>query len=266
MIENLRLADTHQENNTTFPTTLTTTNTNNPLNNNNPTNPSVILKHDYADTQTFTNLSPSSSVEYDDITAPEGWCTSASVACFDQSRLRTDNTTDRATYTATAIMQSSDVNLYSYGNFYNWYSATAGNGTFDKASGDTIGDLCPAGWYLLTGSGLGDFGLLSNSLGGYKDANSIAQQMTSSTAPTASVMSRRFRHFPNNFVNAGYLQGATFISRGAVGYYWSKTAYSENHVNEYSYYVFIGTSNVYPGIRGGSKSFGRTIRCIASTS
>ena len=44
MIENLRLADTHQEGVNTVPTTLTTLNTNNPLNDNDPTNPTVTLK------------------------------------------------------------------------------------------------------------------------------------------------------------------------------------------------------------------------------
>ena len=75
MIENLRLADTHQEGVNTVPTILTTLNTNNPLNDNDPTNPTVILKHNYTDTETYNTLSATSSVAYDETTAPEGWCT-----------------------------------------------------------------------------------------------------------------------------------------------------------------------------------------------
>ena len=249
MIENLRLADAHQEGANTVPTTLTTTNTNNPLND----GTNVTLKHNYSDTETYTNLSATSS----DATS---WCTTDSAVCDDQSRLRTDNTANRVSYTSTSSM-STDANLYSYGNYYNWYSATAGRGTYSTGSGvTTTGDLCPTGWHLPTGIGSGEFGLLSNSLGGYKDASNVAQTMSSSTAPTGAIMEKRLRHFPNNFLHSGVVYGASLSNRGSSGYYWSSTAYS----NYSAYYLYFGGSYVYPGTSSYNKYRGWPVRCLVS--
>ena len=258
MIENLRLADTHQENNTTVPTTLTTANTNNPLND----GTNVTLKHNYTDTQTYTNLSPTSSVAYDATTAPEGWCTDGSAACYDQSRLRTDNTTNRATYTISTDMTSQDANLYSYGNYYNWYSATAGNGTYDKSSGNTTGDICPIGWHLPTGMGNGEFAVLSNSLGGYKDNDGIAAQMSSSTSPTHTIMKQRLRRFPNNLVYSGMITGDSIGERSSHGSYWSSTAVLQTNAIT----MFFNSPTFNPGRAIGNKYHGRVVRCIATSS
>ena len=251
MIENLRLADTHQEGVNTIPTTLTVANTNNPLNDNDPTNPTVTLKHNYSDTDTYPTLSATSS----DATS---WCTTNSAACFDQSRLRTDSTASRVSYTNTQTMSTS-ANLYSYGNYYNWYSVTAGNGTYSKSSGNTAGDLCPAGWHLPTGTGTGEFGVLSNSLGGLQ-SNGTAQTMSSSTSPTVAIMLKRIRHFPNNLLYSGYVNGASISNRGSNGSYWSSTA---NGISS-AYNLALYSSNIYPGTNGSSKYTGRAARCIAS--
>ncbi len=246
MIENLRLDNS---------ATLTTANTNNPLND----GTNVTLKHNYTDTTAYNTLSATSSVVYDANTAPDGWCTTNSAACDDQSRLRTDNTANRVTYASSDTMSTS-ANLYSYGNYYNWYSATAGRGTYSKSSGNTDGDLCPAGWHLPTGTGSGEFGLLSNSLGGYQSSG-VAQQMTSSTSPTVTIMLKRIRHFPNNLVYSGSVSGGSVSNRGSRGYYWSSTAVSSNYV--YSLY-FDSISSVSPGTsNGGNKYHGRSVRCVA---
>ncbi|MDO5451767.1 MAG: FISUMP domain-containing protein, partial [Candidatus Saccharibacteria bacterium] len=253
MIENLRLADTHQEGANTVPTTLTTTNTNNPLNNNDATNPTVTLKHNYSDTETYTNLSATSS----DATS---WCKTNSAACNDQSRLRTDNTANRVSYAMTDTM-SIDANLYSYGNYYNWYSATAGRGTYSTGSDvTTTGDLCPTGWHLPTGTGSGEFGLLSNSLGGDKNASDVAQDMNTSTGPTAVIMQKRLRHFPNNFLHSGYVVGAPLLYRGSSGLYWSSTARN----GRYAYYLFFASSYVGPGTGNDFKYEGGSVRCLVS--
>ena len=251
MIENLRLADTHQEGANIVPTTLTTANTNNPLNDNDATNPTVTLKHNYSDTETYTNLSATSS-------GATSWCTTNSAACDDQSRLRTDNTSNRATYTTTSNM-SLVANLYSYGNIYNWYSATAGRGTYSTgANVDAVGDLCPRGWNLPTGTGSGDFAWLSNSLGGYKNVSYEAQSMTTSTTPTGAIIDMRFRHFPNNFLHSGYLSGASLNGRGSYGRYWSSTA----SLNSSAYNLYFGGSSAYPGINGSYKYTGASVRCM----
>ena len=258
MIENLRLADTHKDNGNNVNTTLTKSNTNNPL----YSGSTVTLKHNYSDSTTYTNLSPTSNVAYNADTAPSGWCTTNSVECHNQSRLRTDNTANRATYTTTTNMTSHSANLYSYGNYYNWYSATAGRGTYSTAANTVVtGDLCPTGWHLPTGSGSGDYGLLSNSLGGYKNSSNVAQQMSSSTAPTQIIMQARLRHFPNNIVYSGYTGGGSISSRGSILYAWTATAQSNNS----AYTLRFNTSYVNPGTVQYSKSTGNTVRCIASS-
>ena len=258
MIENLRLADTHKEGNTTAPTTLTIANTNNPIND----GITVTLKHNYSDANTYTNLSSNSDVAYDADTAPDGWCIADSAACDDQSRLRTDNTANRATNPI-----DSTGNMYSYGNYYNWYSATAGNGTYGKSSGDTEGDLCPAGWHLPTGHSSsdlksGEFGLLSNSLGGYKNANNVAQLMDDFTVPTYIIIEQRFRHFPTNLLYSGFLDSGTFRYRGSVGSYWTATARNNNS----AFYLTLDLIGFTPGTcYSYNKYRGRAIRCLKSS-
>ena len=248
MIENLRLDNTAE---------LTIMNTNNPLNDSDAINPTVTLKHNYTDSNTYNTLSASSNVAYDADTAPDGWCTTHSAACYDQSRLRTDDTANRATNNPNTNSSA----MYSYGNYYNWYSATAGRGTYNKSSGTTDGDLCPTGWHLPSGTGSGEFGLLSNSLGGYKNASNVAQNMNSSTTPTGLIMSKRIRQFPNNSLYSGYVGGGSLRNRGSYGFYLSSTAYTKLLV----YNLYLSSSYVYPGTNDTvSKYDGWTLRCVAS--
>ena len=261
MIENLRIADTHQENNTTVTTTLTADNTNNPL---------LPIINTYDNNSSSNHLSPTSNVAYNASTAPEGWCTSNSAACNDQSRLRTDNTANRVSYATTDTM-SANANLYSYGNYYNFYSATAGNGTYDKVVTDLNGDLCPSGWHLPTGIGIGtgpntgELGLLSNSLGGYQ-IDGIAQEMTSSTAPTHTIMKRRFRHFPINQLYAGWVdEGASIEGRGSSAFYWSSTPgryYNDHSISYVAGYEFLYSTTVIPGVINTPKYYGGSVRCL----
>jgi len=224
MIENLRLDNT---------ATLTTSNTNNPL----YSGSTVTLKHNYADTTTHNTLSPNSDVAYDATSAPNGWCNANSAACVDQSRLRTDNTANRATNTTTSG------NIYSYGNYYNWYSATAGRGTYSMSSGNTAaGDLCPKGWHLPTGNTSGEFYALNT------NANA-----------GSTITSAGLRRYPNNFVYSGSVFSGSVGSRGNRGDYWSSMAYSSN----FAYGLYFYSSNTYPGTGYDSvKYVGRSVRCV----
>ena len=253
MIENLRLADKDSDNNDVI---LSSTNTN---------NPSLPLTNVYDTSATSNHLSPTSSIAYAADTAPEGWCDATnSAACYDQSRIRTDNTANRVSFANTStIMSDHNVSFYSYGNYYNWYSATAGNGKYSTGNDvTTSGDICPAGWHLPTGTGSGEFGLLSNSLGGRKNASDEALNMSSSTTPTAAIIDKRLCHFPNNLLRSGSVSGASLSDRGSNGYFWSSTAVSNNS----AYNLRISARNVIPGtlITNYYKYFGRTVRCIAS--
>ena len=215
MIENLRLAD-RDSNNSDIE--LSSTNTN---------NPSLPLTNDYANSTTSNHLSASINP------TSTTWCNSNSAACDDQSMLYTGNTTERGTNPATGA------NTYSYGNYYNWYSATAGNGKYTNGSGYTApGDICPAGWTLPT-SGSTD--------------NDFATLYTNLSSTPANI-----RKYPNNFLYSGDVYGSSIGNRGSLGGYWSKSAYSSLS----AYYLGFASSDVYPSNYSG-KSDGFSVRCLA---
>ena len=242
MMENLRLDDS---------ATLSSSNTN---------NPSLPLTNVYDTGVTSNHLSPNSSIAYNATTAPEGWCNTGSLVCDDQSRIRTDNTTLFVNNTASNYDPAGDV--YSYGNYYNWYSATAGNGVHSIQTENTNvgGDICPKGWHLPTN---GDTSNIPNSesaqlhitLGGNGDKSD------SDTNPTGIVMSNTYRSYPINTVLSG-IGTLPIRSRNSWGEYWSPTAYS-NVYNAYISDIGISEVNVANVITG--KYSGRTVRCISGT-
>ena len=248
MIENLRLDNTAE---------FTLANTNNPLND----GTNVTLKHNYTDTDTFTNLSANSYVAYNADTAPGGWCTTNSSACDDQSRLRTDNTANRA-----ANPTTNSGSMYSYGNYYNWYSATAGNGTYDFSTNNksVAGDLCPAGWRLPIG---GSSANASNSqfwqyglaIMGSAPSNGRYYR-NSDTNANGDTAAKALRKYPNNYLCSGYVNGGSLGNRGSSnGYYWSSTASSSGS----AYYLYLDNSDVGLGTGSNYKYYGRAVRCIA---
>ena len=223
MIENLRLDNTPE---------LTASNTH---------NPSLPLTNIYDSSTSSNHLSPTSSVAYDATTAPEGWCTAAYDACDNQSRLRTDNT---ILYTNnTASNYSAFVNVYSYGNYYNWYSATAGHGVYGKSNSNTAGDICPAGWHLPTGNTTGEYYALNTAI---------------NNGTTDSTASNKLRSYPNSFVYSGYVNGASVNDRNSDGSYYSSSASS----NGSAYYLFL-SGNVLPGTGYYSNFDGETVRCVS---
>ena len=236
MIENLRLNNTAE---------LTLANTNNPLND----GTNVTLKHNYNDTTTHNTLSATSSAAYNADTAPEGWCATNSATCDDQSRLRTDNTATRAMGNPNTNYGS----MYSYGNYYNWYSATAGRGTYSKSSGEAIGDLCPIGWKLPYGNGSGN----GNTPGGFYYLN---YKLNNNSNLTNSAASSKLRSFPNNFLYSGYVRDEILNSRANCGFYWSSTATSASQAYELtlhpSYVQFTSSNNKFEGI---------TVRCVVGS-
>ena len=247
MIENLRLADKDSSNNYID---LDSTNTHNPST---PLNNSWYYKNQQGTLTTSNHLSATSDPTS---TSPDtAWCAYNYSTCDNQSMLATNNTTLFTNNTASSYSASS--NVYSYGNYYNWYSATGGHGKYGgsyDSSYTASGDICPAGWHLPTGKdATGDFGVLDIALGGtgaYSD---------SSTTPTGATMSLAYRSYPNNFVYSGFVHGALVGDRASLGGYWSASGGSSN--NAYS----IGFSNtfVYPGTSNGVKHSGWVVRCVA---
>ncbi len=256
MIENLRLDNTAE---------LTIQNTNNPLND----GTKVTLKHNYGDSETYNTLSMNSSEAYDAETAPNGWCNTSTATCIDQSRVRTDNTINRSVNPT-----ENKGNMYSYGNYYNWYSATAGRGTysFNTNNNSVPGDICPFGWRLPRGGSKSriesnhdnDFwNLTVDALNnGVKPTNydSDSKPAYSGVNEATPVISR-LTSYPNNFTKSGSAgSSGTLSNRGHFIVYWSSTAHSVSSYvlsTQYDSYASPGTVDNY-------KYNGRPIRCVAS--
>ena len=178
------------------------------------------------------------------------WCTTDSSNCDDQSMLATNNTTLFTGNSSASYSASS--NVYSYGNYYNWYSATAGHGKYGSNYDNGYhapGDICPAGWHLPTGSGdtSAEYRILDTSMGGTGTSQYI-QEATN-----------KWRSFPNNFVFSGNVSGVSIQDRGNYGKYWSSTASADNTVHSLGFH----SSYVGPGRNTANKNDGRMVRCVA---
>ncbi len=126
----------------------------------------------------------------------------------------------------------------SYGTYYNWYTATAGTGTYETSTDgtDVANSICPRGWRLPTSGSSGEF-------------QALYSKYSSSSAMRGS---------PVNFVLPGYRFGSSTTSQGTYGRYWSSTAYSSNS----AYYLALNSSSVYPA-NYSNKYYGSTVRCVA---
>ena len=239
MIENLRLDNTPE---------LSATNTH---------NPSLPLTNSWwyssandSDTKPTSNhLSPATDP------TQTAWCTASNSACVDQSMLATNNTTLFTNNTAANYSVSS--NVYSYGNYYNWYSAAGGFDDYDGISivtgYDATGDICPAGWHLPTGKATGDFATLDIALGG------TGEYSDSSTTPTGATMSQAYRSYPNNFVFSGNIPSSSINERNSLAGYWSASGFTSSG----ACLLYLNRSQVEPGRGSYSKSYGEMVRCVA---
>ena len=235
MIENLRLDNAPE---------LTSSNTH---------NPSLPLTNSWWYSSANNNDTIPTSNHLSTTTNPTNiaWCKTSSSNCDDQSMLATNNTTLYVNNTTSNYSASS--NVYSYGNYHNWYSATAGHGTYSKFGGNTTGDICSAGWHLPTGrNASGDFGVLDIALGG------TGTSSNSSTTPTGATMSLAYRSYPNNFVYSGNMAGAVIDVRNSYGVYWSASGVDNSEAYAFYFYnTFVG-----PGA-SDYKWSGKMVRCVA---
>ena len=225
-IENLRLDDSAE---------LSSTNTH---------NPSLPITNVYDATNPTTSNHLSATTD----PTTTAWCTSNSSDCDDQSMLATNNTTLFTNNTASSY--DAESNVYSYGNYYNWYSATAGHGKYGSSYGDgyhSPGDICPAGWHLPTGNTTGEYYALNTAL---------------NAGATDSTASNGLRSYPNNFVYSGRVEDSSVIDRSWFGYYWSSST-----VDFYrAYYLyFLNSGKIYPGTNRGNWFYGMVVRCVAGT-
>ena len=172
--------------------------------------------------------------------------TSTSVGLQQYSLTNIDRTLDPL---AVSSQGSPYYQWYSYGGQYSWLSAI--NSSSNVTSGDASTSICPTGWRLPTSSGASkDFPALQGAL---------------NNGTTGSIYtfeaSNNWRKYPNNFVFAGYWNGATASSRGTGGRYWSSSVIHSN----YAYYLSFDSTNVNPANYYYYKRYGFSVRCVRSS-
>ncbi len=251
MIENLRLDDSVM------------------LSSSNTHNPSLPLTNIYDTNSTSNHLSPTSSLAYNATTAPEGWCTIDSTACDDQSRLQTDNTIFFTNNTSSNYYAGG--NVYSYGNYYNWYSATAGYGKYGDNYGTGYhapGDICPSGWHLPKGGeksqeSTNEFWelIVTRLNNGVEPANYDSSPLPYYGEDESSLLSNKLRTYPNNFVLSGFYNSGSYNNRNSYGNYSSVSGYNSGS-SRGANYMSLGRTSVNPGTNFNAKSLGWTVRCI----
>ena len=155
------------------------------------------------------------------------------------------NTQQRAENTS-----NTNVNTYSYGNYYTWHAAIADTNRY--YSGDYgVTSICPFGWRLPEGNTTSaGFGKLDIDLGGTGASQSTVEA------------SNRWRKYPNNFLFSGHFPINSASSRGDIGYYYSSTA------NRYTLAYSLGlraSGMIVPGSLQADNSYGLSIRCTIDT-
>ena len=240
MIENLRLADKDSNNNDVI------------LSSSNTHNPSLPLTNSwwYSSANDGDTKPTSNHLSVTTDPTSTAWCNTHSSDCDDQSMLNTDNITFFTNNVASSYSAGS--NVYSYGTYYNWYSATAGHGRYSSSTGfNAPGDICPAGWHLPTGKdATSEFGVLDLALGGTGQGES---------GSAGKILSKTYRSYPNNFILSGGLSSSSISNRNSSGSYWSSSA----NTMLYNYSWFINASQATPSVH--LKYSGKLVRCIAGT-
>jgi uncharacterized protein (TIGR02145 family) len=144
----------------------------------------------------------------------------------------------------------------SAGNYYNWFSATAGTGTYERISGNAEDSICPRGWRLP------EVSISSNKSYYY------AFDYTYAANGTTIVNN------PLNFVAAGYYDHTNDQMAGHYydnihdGRYWMNSTTNNNSQmsSAQSFELRMIESGSTGGISTGSSNFkgnGLSVRCIA---
>ncbi len=207
----------------------------------NTNNPSLPLINSYGGNVTSNHLSSSSDTWCSSMEEQGcGWMVETDENCVNQSQINTNNISgelDSAPNEDYNINYGDEtLSWYGYGVLYSWYSATAGNGTYDVMT-DTAGDICPAGWRLLN--------------------TSDAEGMESLTDVAA---------YPLNGVYSGLYIGSATSGRGVTGGYWTGTGGSVNSNDEPVArgiaYMLNGNSGNGFSARLYGESTGMAVRCL----
>ena len=147
---------------------------------------------------------------------------------------------------------ANNVAWYSYGVYYNWYTATAGNGVYDTTSsggpnhnGTVGGDICPRKWRLPSGNSSGDYDKLNIAVNGGKTADDTG-----------------LRNYPVNFIWSGDYNNNKRTSGYANGRISSATAKD----NATAYRAGFKSNEVTLKNRAFDKWDGFAVRCVYDSS
>ena len=162
------------------------------------------------------------------------------------------NAADRwcASYTATCTNRvNTGWEQSVVGAYYNWYTATAGSGTYSTTSGDAPYSICPKGWKLPRG--------------GTDRATSDLIQLGEVYNATYTKLGDK--PFIMNLSGSKTPGVGTFENVGIGGVFWSSTP---NGNNGAYYFLAWGPSASQPNTISATaanavKIYGMTIRCIA---
>ncbi len=197
----------------------------------NPSTASLTKANTNSPTDDFLNKALSSR-------STNNFCTANNSTCLDTVQFNSNNINRNlpASYDTNGIYS-----WYSYGLNYNWYTATAGNGTYSSTGNSVTGDICPAGWHLPTGNNGGEVAALMSALG-------------------ASGNDTILRRYPNNFIRSGDFNTNITTGRGTQARIWTSTPASQNNAYRLGY-----NHNTLTYANSYNKWDGFTIRCLAKT-
>lgn len=171
--------------------------------------------------------------------ASQNWfCDTDVERCINQFYYNSDN-----------VKMDSDLAYPSYGTYFNWYAATAGNGMYSNTNPDVpvAGDICPVGWRLPTGNDMeSDLVLLDIALGG-DGLNS-----------TTEVASKRWRKYPANYMLSGQFKGSARTDVGVSGNYYA----SNPSTNVRAMNLWLLKNKVSFNANAAVKHRGQSVRCI----
>ena len=199
-----------------------------------------------SDFMTLANAHPASSNTF---------CSGNNSGCIDRVLYNTNNINRELTPSHNTNDSSSS--WYSYGAYYNYYTATAGNGGFSLTTKGAIvnGDICPAGWRLPTGyTKSNDLGVLDVRYGG----SGISQ----SEGADGALASERWRAYPLNYIYSGEYRDSNGYNRGISTGMNSANNYAANS----SYNLWIRAAGVSMTGNNTPKLRGQTVRCVARDS
>ena len=182
----------------------------------------------------------------------DSFCTGNNAGCVDRVLHNTNNINRNKP--ASPITNDSNSSWYSYGVYYNYYTATAGNGGFSLTTkgAQVNGDICPMGWRLPTGyTKSNDLGTLDTAYGG----TGVKQE----TESEGALASERWRAYPLNQIYSGEQKESSGYNRGNSAGMNSANNYTSTSV----YNLWVRAAGVSMTGNNTSKLRGQTVRCLA---